>query len=191
MYQTANPIKSSHSNMMMNCVLFVMISLVAADVSCKTKCCKIENGKPQKEFEEITDILSKLTQAFMVEGPQVNNSAIMEVIFKNVSATCRRYTDVMAFKGQFQKQLFNNATQHDIMLLTSLIISLQTAAMKLQKIEIALAKRYCVQFTSEQYELIYFARLHTEKSLVRSLQIRNGIHWQNQTELCLRWDPYE
>ena len=52
--------------MMMNCVLFVMISLVAADVSCKTKCCKIENGKPQKEFEDITDILSKLTQAFMV-----------------------------------------------------------------------------------------------------------------------------
>ena len=76
----------------------------------------------------------------MVEGPQVNNSATVEVIFMNVSATCRRYTDIMAFKGQFQKQLFNNATQLDIMLLTSLIsyISLQTAAMKLQKIEICI-----------------------------------------------------
>ena len=72
-----------------------------------------------------------------------------------------------------------------------MIISLQTAAMKLQKIEIALAKRYCVQFTSEQYELIYFARLqHTEKSMVRSLQIRNGLHWQDQSDLCHRWDQY-
>ena len=61
-------------------------------------------------------------------------------IYRKLSATCKRYTDVLAFKNQIQKQMFDGNTKlsDDVLLvLTSLIIKLQTIAMKLQDIEVS------------------------------------------------------
>ena len=55
-----------------------------------------------------------------------------------------------------------------ILQITSLIINLQTAAMKLQDIELELNGQYCMTFTSKQYKSIYFSRLH-QRDLINTL----------------------
>ena len=73
---------------------------------------------------------------------------------------------------------------------TSLIINLQTAAMKLQDIQLELNKEYCVTFTSEQYKSICFSRLHKE-DILRSLCERAKI-WQDKIFVCATytWRKY-
>jgi len=53
------------------------------------------------------------------------------------SSTCKRYTDVIALKNQLQCHMFNSVLTPDVASkLTLHIIKLQTAAVKLQKIEV-------------------------------------------------------
>ena len=58
--------------------------------------------------------------------------------FMQFSSTCKRYTDVMVLKNQLQCHVFNSQlTSHTASQLTQLIINLQTAALKLQNIEVS------------------------------------------------------
>ena len=69
----------------------------------------------------------------------------------------------MVSKHQLQEILFSSnktLSRNIILQITSLIIILQTAAMKLQDIELKLNEKYCVTFTPKQYKSIYFSRLH-------------------------------
>lgn len=175
-------------------------SLTVADGKCDTHECELLNitelGEYQIIAEEITNISCNASQNFTAESdisadsfPNNNTN----IIFEHFTATCRRYTDILAFKDQLQKVLFNNneTLSNDILLqLTSLIIKLQTAAMKLQNIESKMNKSYCVSFTSAQYDLIYSSRqLHT--NVVRSLCIRAGVYLQDTKNLCDNWAKYK
>ena len=118
-----------------------------------------------------------------------NNS---NLIFLSLNPTCRRYTDALALKFQLQKVLFNNnetLSNKTLLQVTSLIINLQTAAKKLQDIAVKLHERCCVTFTSTQYELIYFLRLHKE-DIAKSLCERARI-WQVKNEVCTNWTIYD
>jgi len=59
---------------------------------------------------------------------------------KELSSTCKKYTDVMALKNQLQCHIFNkdatNSVEKNITEITRLLISLQTAAIELQNIEV-------------------------------------------------------
>ena len=67
---------------------------------------------------------------------QANSSEKMMLnIIKQFSSTCRRYTEVMALKNQLQCHMFSG-TPDVTAQLTPLIISLQTAAVRLQNIEV-------------------------------------------------------
>jgi len=58
--------------------------------------------------------------------------------FMQFSSTCKRYTDVMALKNQLQCHVFNSQLTSDTASqLTQFIINLQTAAVKLQIIEVS------------------------------------------------------
>lgn len=173
-----------------------MISLAVVESRCENNfnCTLIEAMNPQNEFKRIISVISSLRTAqktLTMESLQSRSN--VKVLFWNLSGTCRRYTDVMAFKDQLQKQLFNNATEQDDVLLsiTSLIITLQTAAMKLQSLEIGLTAQFCVTFNSEQYKLIYISRLDIDgkKGLIRSLR-RAALKWQNKINLCKNWENY-
>ena len=59
----------------------------------------------------------------------------IDTMYRNFSSTCKRYTDVMALKHQLQCHVFRG-TPDMAAQITPLIISLQTAAVKLQKIEV-------------------------------------------------------
>ena len=59
----------------------------------------------------------------------ISNKAI-DTMYSNFSSTCKRYTDVMALKNQLQCHVFKGAPDMAAQI-TSLIISLQTAAVKL------------------------------------------------------------
>ena len=62
---------------------------------------------------------------------------ITEILVRQFSSTCKRYTDVMALKNQLQCRVFNSELPSiTTSKLTQLIIALQTAAVKLQKIEV-------------------------------------------------------
>ena len=187
-------------------IIFVVISLTVAGGKCNDACeCELSNITELGEYliiaEEITDISCYVSNEFIVEssfsaGSLPNNNS--NVIFKYFTPTCKRYTDILAFKDQLQKVLLiNNQTlSNDTLLqLTSLIIDLQTAAMKLQNIERKMNESYCVTFTSEQYELIYFSRQlqmnMKNNNLVRSLCIRAGLYLQNKKCVCNNWARYK
>ena len=192
----------SDNKMMKRWTLYVvMISLTMASGRCNDECnSPVVFKQLLGEYQSITSKTVKLlpdlkhtTLNDNFNAPSINN--ISNIAIQNLSATCRRHVDTLAFKDQFQKQIFNNNTtlsSDDILLLTSLIINLQTAAIKLQDIEKELNKRYCIEFTSEQYELIYFSRLHIKnKSLVCSLIAVAGKKWQDKTDVCgERWKEY-
>jgi len=60
----------------------------------------------------------------------------LQQIYAKFSSTCKRYTDVMAIKTHLQCQVFTS--EHSIIpQITQLIIKLQTAAIKLQKMEVS------------------------------------------------------
>ena len=151
-------------------------------------------GEYQIITEEITNISCPLsnTSNFEVETTEswINNS--FNEIFQNFNATCRRYIDVLAFKDQLQELVFSSKitlSSDSLLQITSLIINLQTAAMKLQDIELELNEKYCVTFTSKQYKSIYFSRLHQEDPIMKTLCERAHI-WQNKTNVCAEWTKY-
>ena len=151
---------------------------------------------PETEFDQIiktTKSINETQEAFLIKASPTSNSKV-GIVFKNLDGTCRRYADVLAYKDQLQKQLFNNATRQTstIALLISLIIELQTAAMKLQQIEIEITAKYCITFTSEEYELIYLSRLHsTEDDLINSLNKRAKNKWVDYIDVCNKWENYD
>ena len=174
-----------------------IVSLTVVDSRCQTtdNCIKMqelaEQGLyPKNEFVDIVDILTELIETRTVIEPswKANSNTNVTIIFWELSATCRRYTDVLAFKDQLQNALFTNITtliNASLSKVTLLIIKLQTAAVKLQHIEANMTSRYCVAFTPEQYKLIYFSRLHHDNGLLMSLKER-GLLWQdvNDYKLC-------
>ena len=184
-----------------NWIMFtVIVFLTVAGGKCDrltTDNCKLVTLEQLGEYNiitaEITDIscpLSK-TSNFEVEttGSWVNRS--FNEIIRNFNATCRRYIDTLAFKYQLQEILFtsNRTLSSDTLLqITSLIINLQTAAMKLQDIELILNKQLCVTFTSKQYKSIYFSRPH-QGVLINTLCERARV-WQNKTNVCANWTEY-
>jgi len=61
----------------------------------------------------------------------------LKSMLNGFSSTCKRYTHIMAFKQQLQCHIFNTALEaNTVSLLTNLIITLQIAAVKLQKLEV-------------------------------------------------------
>jgi len=127
--------------------------------------CKLETLSQLREYQTIVSEISNSLSTMIKLNIKIevtnrhSQSTNVHRIFRHLEATCKRYTDILAFKDQLQKQLFINTnpalTNHTITLqLVSLIINLQTAAIKLQDIEMELNKRPCVRFTSEQYEMI-------------------------------------
>ena len=152
-------------------------------------------GEYQIITEEITNISCPLsnTSNFEVEttGSWINNS--FNEIFQNFNATCRRYIDVLAFKDQLQELVFSSnriLSSDTVLQITSLIINLQTAAMKLQDIELEMNGQYCVTFTSEQYKSIYFSRLHHHQENLINALCERALIWQNKTNVCAQWTEY-
>ena len=185
-----------------NWIIFtVIVFLTVADGKCDRQVrntagncalAKLEQlGNYQIIAQEITDISCPLsnTTDFEVETTESWDSS--NEIFQNFNATCRRYNDVLAFKDQLQELVFSSSitlSRDNLLQITSLIINLQTAAMKLQDIELELNELYCVTFTSKQYKSIYFSRLH-QGDLINALCERAWI-WQNKTNVCTDWTEY-
>ena len=70
---------------------------------------------------------------------QANNETLQQ-IYGNFSSTCKRYTDIMLVKNHLQCHVFkmiSNATSNIVSQLIQLIIKLQIAAVKLQKLEVS------------------------------------------------------
>ena len=151
----------------------------------------------QNIMQEITNTSCVLSRSSFGKGRVYQYSSLpsnnlkLSNIFLSFSATCRRYTDILALKDQLQKVLFdsNEMLSSEILLqLTSLIINLQTAAKNLQYIEIKQRNRYCVTFTSLHYELIYLSRLH--KADVASSLCETARVLQSKNKACKNWKNY-
>ena len=179
-------------------MIVVMICLTMTVSKSNAADCLLDSLKERREFQselaertvEISRALVKFNSLFQVEnGSQLANINIVNAIYRNLSATCRRYTDVLAYKYQFQKQLFKNASQENnvLLLLTSLVSNLQALAMKLQEIEMKAANSYCASFTLEQYALIYSTRLYSNNGFVKSVVIIAGTSWQNANDPCINY----
>ena len=70
-----------------------------------------------------------------------NKDEVIEKMFDQMSSTCKRYTDVMALKNQLQCHVFSG-TPDTATQLTPFIITLQTAAVKLQGIEVSIKSSF-------------------------------------------------
>ena len=75
------------------------------------------------------------------KDPAATQKNSIKKMFTKLSSTCKRYTDVLALKNQLQCHMFhnelaNNARSNVTLKITQLLIALQTAATKLQKIQI-------------------------------------------------------
>jgi len=94
----------------------VMIFLTVASGRCNDECNSATVFKQLLcEYQSITSKTVKflsnlkkitLNDNFAIDVPLVNY--ISNIAIQNLSATCRRYADTLAFKDQFQKQIFNN-----------------------------------------------------------------------------------
>ena len=140
----------------------------------------------------------------------VSNKTIGFII-QNFTSICKRYTKIMATKHQLQHYMFNipNATLNAN--LTHAVIHLETAAFRLQHIQVSntiiinlhiyiyiyiyiyilfkLQKlhtnRSCLEFTARQYQSIYNSKYNI-KSIEASLE-----QWANTTgNCCGRWNKY-
>jgi len=67
----------------------------------------------------------------------------MQRVLKRMSKICRFYTEVNSYKYQLQEVLFNKDVLPDELLekITSLLINLQVAAIKLQHIRVSIMIR--------------------------------------------------
>ena len=172
---------------------------LCADVSnATTKCtCTSATRNQTGEYHEIAAVITDTSCPFVpkkyfisyfdVSNFEVENkSSLVNNVFQNLNETCRRYTETLAFKDQVQKVLFSKndtiiiKNHYDVLL--KLLKLLQTAAMKLQDIEVGTSKRYCATFTSTQYEVIYISKLQEGKRLLKSL-CNKSRKWQCKNEL--------
>ena len=190
-------------------IYVVIVSLTAASGKCDNPDRNTTGASNHilttlKQLGEYHDITTKITDTSCTLSntsnleEQSSSSAASWIstnynkIVHSFSATCRRYTDTLAFKYQLQKVIFNKneALNSDAVLkITLLIINLQTAAMKLQQIELKLDEKYCATFSPKQYELIYFSRLHKDNT-ISSLCEKAKI-WQDRNNVCTRWSQYK
>ena len=190
------------------CIVIVSLTVtggrcmpLCADVSnTTTKCtCTLATQNQIDEYQEMADLITSTSCPFMAKKYFIsyfdasnfeveNKSSLVDNVFENLNETCKRYTETLAFKDQVQKVLFskndtiiiNNG--HDVLPnITLLLKLLQTAAMKLQDIELGTSKRYCATFTSTQYEVIYISKLQEGKHLLESLCYKSRI-WQCKNE---------
>ena len=179
----------------------VIIFLSLAGGRCNNEAtdnCKLATLEQFDEYHniavEITDISCPLSKSSHFKATPTASlvSRNFEEVVQSFNATCRRYIDALSFKYQLQEVLFSSnrmlSSNTLALQITSLIINLQTAAMKLQDIQLELNEEYCVTFTSEQYKSIYFSRLHKE-DILSSLCERARI-WQDKNYVCARWRKY-
>ena len=131
---------------------------------------------------------------------------------KNLTAICKRYTDVMAHKNYLQYVLFhaNNVTVTISESLISIIIKLHVLAHNLQTAQVCIyiCRLYCtlnyfcmysmmqlkkigqpcLTFTPCQYRIIYWSRsgldLH-ETPHVLNLLGQKLCDWHNRTNICI------
>lgn len=173
-------------------LLVVMMLLAKAESRCESdiRCTIIRGMQPINEIDEIINICRQFEGNLTVADPQPSSNVMG---LEKLNGTCRRYTDVMAFKHQFQKQISSELSDNQLLSITTLIMNFQMAAMKLQNMEIELTKRCstCKRFTSKEYDSIFFSRLNVEEDLVSSLSCIAATIWQNQTDLCDEWDNYD
>ena len=78
-----------------------------------------------------------------LDGEIINNNSLAQnitsSIYKVFSATCRRYTDVMAHKHELQNLIFNSSSNLNVTVsITSLIIQLEYAAFRLESFAVRL-----------------------------------------------------
>ena len=182
-----------NNNMLKQWIIYIlMISLTVAAPNAKWQD-KCEELKQLKEYQAISIEIVKDLRALRNENIALEikgdysidlQANINTIIFDSLNDTCIKFTEILAFKDQLLKQISDNNTtlkDENILKLFSLIIKLQTAAMNLQGIKRHL---HCITFSSEQYELIYFSRLHVNNDLVISLATIAGTKWQNKTNAC-------
>lgn len=191
------------------CIVIVSLTVTGgrclplhADVSnTPTKCtCTLTRQSQIGDYQEMAAVIPHTSCPFVPDKDFIsyfdasnfeveNKSSLVNNVFQNLNETCRRYTEILAFKDQVQKVLFskndtiiiNNG--YDVLPNITLLLNLlQTAAMKLQDIELGRSKRYCVTFTSTQYEVIYISKLQEGKSLLESLCYKS-IKWRRRYEL--------
>ena len=191
------------------CIVIVSLTVtgggcmpLCADVSnTTTKCtCTLATQNQFGEYHKMADLITGTSCPFVPKKYFVsyfdasnfeveNKSSLVNTVFQNLNETCKRYTETLAFKDQVQKVLFskndtiiiNNG--YDVLPNITLLLNLlQTAAMKLQDIELGTSKRYCATFTSTQYEVIYISKLQEGKRLLESLCYKSR-KWQCTNEL--------
>ena len=191
-------------------ICIVIVSLTVTGGRCMPLCADVSNTTTEctctsttqnqfGEYLEIVHIITHISCPFVPEKYFIsyfdasnfeveNKSSLVNNVFQNLNETCRRYTETLAFKDQVQKVLFskndtiiiNNG--YDVLPnITLLLKLLQTAAMKLQDIELGTSKRYCATFTSTQYEVIYISKLQEGKRLLESLCDKSR-KWQCKNE---------
>ena len=131
----------------------------------------------------------------------ISNKTI-DFLLHNFTSICKRYTKVMATKHQLQHCMFKNSDETLNTNLTDAVIHLETAAFRLQHIQVSnlvliiyirtlfkLQKlhtnRPCLEFTATQYQSIYYSKYNIN-SIEASLE-----EWANTTENCCgRWNKY-
>ena len=124
-------------------------------------------------------------------------------IIQNFTSICKRYTKVMATKHHLQHYMFNNTDETLNTNLTDAIIHLETAAFRLQHIQVSnliliiyihtlfkLQKlhtnRPCLEFTARQYQSIYYNSKYNIKSIEASI-----IPWASTIKNCCgQWNKY-
>ena len=190
------------------CIVIVSLTVIGgrcmplcANVSnTATKCtCTLATQNQIGEYHEMADLITSTLCPFVPKKYFIsyfdasnfeveNKSSLVNTVFENLNETCRRYTETLAFKDQVQKVLFSkndtiiiNNGDDVLPNITLLLNLLQTAAMKLQDIELGTRKRYCATFTSTQYEVIYISKLQEGKRLLESLCDKSR-KWQCKNE---------
>ena len=131
----------------------------------------------------------------------ISNETI-DFLLDNFTSICKRYTKVMATKHQLQHDMFNNSDEPLNTNLTDAVIHLETAAFRLQNIQVSnliliiyictlfkLQKlhtnRPCLEFTTRQYQSIYNSKYNIT-SIKDSL-----VEWLSTTNNCCgRWNDY-
>ena len=145
-----------------------------------------------------------------------NSSSLIQNVTDSInntfSATCKRYTDVMAHKHELQRLLFMMKDEESSLSanVTSLIINLENGASKLQSFTVCLLSTYnnclhyiiilsvlqlryygepCVEFTANQYHDIFNSRFQDQGTIDAALStfVEN---YMNKTNNCCTWDQY-
>jgi len=112
------------------------IALDAINVSFWTKNLSITYNNNNNNLLQRNESLKICNPEYSDE--MITTTDNIDSVFMEFSSTCKRYTDVMAFKNQLQCHVFNsNLTSDAASQLTNITIKLQIAAVELQNIEVS------------------------------------------------------